>query len=69
MIERFASLGTEPVPQAQATPDALKSHLAAEVPRWGAVIKAAGVKATETRRRVQASTALARTDSRLEKST
>lgn len=44
VIERLASLGTEPVPEAQATPDALKAHLAAEVPRWGAVIKAAGVK-------------------------
>jgi tripartite-type tricarboxylate transporter receptor subunit TctC len=29
---------------AQATPEALKAQLAAEVPRWGAVIKAAGVK-------------------------
>jgi tripartite-type tricarboxylate transporter receptor subunit TctC len=44
VIERFASLGTEPVPQAQATPDALKAQLTAEVPRWGEVIKAAGVK-------------------------
>jgi tripartite-type tricarboxylate transporter receptor subunit TctC len=44
VIERFASLGAEPVPQAQATPDALKAQLAAEVPRWAAVIKAAGVK-------------------------
>jgi tripartite-type tricarboxylate transporter receptor subunit TctC len=44
VIERFASLGAEPVPMAQATPEALKAQLAAEVPRWGAVIKAAGVK-------------------------
>ena len=44
MIERFASLGTEPVPQTLATPAALKSYLTAEVQRWGAVIKAAGVK-------------------------
>jgi tripartite-type tricarboxylate transporter receptor subunit TctC len=44
VIERFASLGTEPVPQDKATPDALKAHLVAEVPKWGAVIKAAGVK-------------------------
>src|SRR6478609_6011074 len=36
VIERFASLGT--------TPDALKTHLAAEVKRWDVVIKAAGVK-------------------------
>jgi tripartite-type tricarboxylate transporter receptor subunit TctC len=44
VIERFASLGTEPVAPALATPDALKSHLAAEVKRWDAVIKAAGAK-------------------------
>ena len=44
VIERFASLGTEPVPVDLATPAALKAHLAAEVPRWGAVIKAAGAK-------------------------
>jgi putative tricarboxylic transport membrane protein len=44
VIERFASLGTEPVKPELATPAALKSHLTAEVPRWGAVIKAAGAK-------------------------
>lgn len=44
VIERFASLGTEPVPMDMATPAALKAHLTAEVPRWGAVIKAAGAK-------------------------
>jgi tripartite-type tricarboxylate transporter receptor subunit TctC len=44
VIERFAALGTEPVPLSLATPDALKPHLAAEVKRWDAVIKAAGVK-------------------------
>ena len=44
VIERFASLGTEPVAPALAPPDALKSHLSAEVKRWDAVIKAAGVK-------------------------
>jgi len=42
--ERFASLGTEPVAQNLATPDALKSYLASEVKRWDVVIKAAGVK-------------------------
>lgn len=45
IIERFASLGTEPVAAGLATPAALKAHLAAEVPKWGAVIKTAGVKA------------------------
>jgi tripartite-type tricarboxylate transporter receptor subunit TctC len=44
VVERFASLGTEPVAQALATPDMLKSYLASEVKRWDAVIKAAGVK-------------------------
>jgi tripartite-type tricarboxylate transporter receptor subunit TctC len=44
VIERFASLGTEPVAADLATPAALKAHLIAEVPRWGAVIKASGAK-------------------------
>jgi tripartite-type tricarboxylate transporter receptor subunit TctC len=44
VIERFASVGTEPVEADLATPAALKAHLAAEVPRWGAVIKASGAK-------------------------
>ncbi|MDP1882983.1 MAG: tripartite tricarboxylate transporter substrate-binding protein, partial [Bradyrhizobium sp.] len=44
VIERFASLGTEPVKAELVTPAALKAHLTAEVPRWGAVIKAAGAK-------------------------
>jgi tripartite-type tricarboxylate transporter receptor subunit TctC len=44
VIERFASLGTEPVKAELATPEALKAHLTAEVPRWGAVIKASGAK-------------------------
>ena len=44
VIERFDSLGTAPVAQDLATPTALKSYLAAEVQRWGGVIKAAGVK-------------------------
>jgi tripartite-type tricarboxylate transporter receptor subunit TctC len=44
VIERFADLGTEPVAQQLATPDALKSQITSEVKRWDAVIKAAGVK-------------------------
>ena len=44
VIERFANLGTEPVPVERATPAALKAHLSAEVPRWDAVIKASGAK-------------------------
>ena len=45
VVERFASLGTVPVTPNLVAPDALKSHLAAEVKRWDAVIKPAGVKA------------------------
>ena len=44
VVERFASLGTEPVAPALVTPEALKSYLTAEVKRWDTVIKAAGVK-------------------------
>ena len=44
VVERFAGLGTEPVAPDLAKPEALKQHLSAEVPRWAAVIKAAGVK-------------------------
>ena len=45
VIEVLASLGTEPVKLAQATPAALNAQLTSEVAKWGAVIKAAGVKA------------------------
>jgi len=45
VIERFASLGTEPVKLDQATPQALKAQLTSEVAKWDTVIKAAGVKA------------------------
>jgi tripartite-type tricarboxylate transporter receptor subunit TctC len=45
VIERFSDLGTVPVSEELATPDALKPYLAAEVKRWNAVITAAGVKA------------------------
>jgi tripartite-type tricarboxylate transporter receptor subunit TctC len=44
VIARFADLGTDPVPQEMATPEALKKQLASEVAKWGPVIKAAGVK-------------------------
>lgn len=44
VVDRFAMLGTESVAPGLATPDALKSYLAAEVKRWDTVIKAAGVK-------------------------
>jgi len=46
VVERFAGLGTEPVAEAQVSPQALKTYLESEVKRWDAVIKAAGVKAS-----------------------
>jgi tripartite-type tricarboxylate transporter receptor subunit TctC len=45
LIQRFASLGTAPVDDSQATAQALRSHLAAEIGRWGPLIKKAGVYA------------------------
>ena len=43
-MERLATLGCEPVADSQASPEALKAHLTAEVAKWATVIKAAGVK-------------------------
>jgi tripartite-type tricarboxylate transporter receptor subunit TctC len=45
VIERFASLGTAPEPVARQTPDALRAQLAAEITKWGPIIKKAGVYA------------------------
>jgi tripartite-type tricarboxylate transporter receptor subunit TctC len=42
VIQRFADLGTEPVPQEQATPAALEQHLQAEIAKWKPVIEKAG---------------------------
>jgi tripartite-type tricarboxylate transporter receptor subunit TctC len=42
---RFAELGTEPVPQSKATPEALKAFLQSEINKWGPIIKQAGVYA------------------------
>jgi len=39
---RLADLGTEPVAQERATPQALQAHLKAEIEKWGPVIKKAG---------------------------
>ena len=44
--ERLTALGAIPVPEQQATPEALASHLKAEVARWSPVIKASGAKGT-----------------------
>lgn len=43
--QRFADLGTEPVPEAKARPEMLRAHLKSEIDRWGAIIKKAGVYA------------------------
>lgn len=43
--QRFAELGTEPVPEAKATPDAHRAFLKAEIDKWSPIIKKAGVYA------------------------
>jgi tripartite-type tricarboxylate transporter receptor subunit TctC len=42
VVKRLAELGTAPVPDDQATPDALKKKLADEIERWRPIITAAG---------------------------
>jgi tripartite-type tricarboxylate transporter receptor subunit TctC len=41
--QRFTDLGTEPIAENRATPEALRSHLKAEIDRWSPIIKKAGV--------------------------
>jgi tripartite-type tricarboxylate transporter receptor subunit TctC len=41
--QRFAELGTEPVPENRATPEALRVHLRSELDKWAPIIKKAGV--------------------------
>jgi len=43
--QRYAELGAEVVAQDQATPEALRAHLKAEIEKWGPIIKKAGVYA------------------------
>lgn len=45
VIDSFANLGTEPVPQDQATPAAHAAKLKAEIAKWKPLIEAAGVYA------------------------
>ena len=42
---RFGELGTEPVSDERARPEALRAHLKAEIDKWGPIIKKAGVYA------------------------
>ena len=42
---RLAELGAEPVPLAKANPDALRTHLQAEINKRGPIIKKAGIYA------------------------
>lgn len=43
--QRFADLGTEPVAQNRATPEALRTHLKSEIDKWAPIIKKAGTYA------------------------
>jgi putative tricarboxylic transport membrane protein len=43
--QRFGELGTEPVAENRATPEAHRALLKAEIDRWGPIIKKAGVYA------------------------
>src|SRR5712691_1131825 len=45
VAQRFAELGTEPVADNRATPEALRAQLKAEIEKWGPIIKQAGVYA------------------------
>ncbi|MEW6760604.1 MAG: tripartite tricarboxylate transporter substrate binding protein BugD [Pseudomonadota bacterium] len=40
--QRFADLGTEPVADNRARPEALRAHLKSEIDRWGPIITKAG---------------------------
>jgi tripartite-type tricarboxylate transporter receptor subunit TctC len=45
VVERFAALGTAPEPANRQTPEALRTHVAAEITKWGPIIKKAGIYA------------------------
>jgi tripartite-type tricarboxylate transporter receptor subunit TctC len=45
VVQRFAELGTAPVPPEAATPEALQQKLLSEIERWKPVIEEAGVYA------------------------
>ena len=43
--QRFNDLGTEPVAEKRATPEALRAHVKAEIERWSPIIAKAGIYA------------------------
>jgi tripartite-type tricarboxylate transporter receptor subunit TctC len=45
VVAKFAELGTEPVAQSRATPEALRLHLKAEIEKWSPIIRKAGTYA------------------------
>jgi len=45
VVAKFAELGTEPVAESRATPEALRAHLKSEIEKWAPIIKKAGVYA------------------------
>jgi len=45
VVSKFADLGTEPVAQDRATPEALRAYLKSEIDKWGLIIKKAGIYA------------------------
>ena len=45
VIARLGDLGATPEPLARQTPEALRAHLAAEINKWGPIIKKAGIYA------------------------
>ena len=44
-VKRMADLGSVVVSKDKATPEGLRSHLKAEIDKWGPIIKKAGVYA------------------------
>lgn len=42
VVKRFAELGTAPVPENEATPDALRQELTSQIELWRPIIQAAG---------------------------
>jgi len=42
--QRLADLSSEIVPMDKVTPEALRTHLASEIAKWGKVIRAAGIQ-------------------------